>query len=466
MHSRMRTRLPVWTVLPTVVAVVLSLLVFGARPAHADVRADIKAKIAEAMSNYDNFEYDTARKLLTQALTLSKRNKLDGDNLTAQIHVAMGIVQYLGLQDEDAARLAFTDATSIDPSVQLDPAYRTPEMAALLDEARGPVDGGGGTEPTADCTEVTGVQHDVLMTAAAGKPLVLTALLGADTAATKLKISYRKKGQVDFRTVDMKSKDNCTFVGTIPADELRGDMLHYFIAAYDATGDALAQQGSEGVPNLVELTGTGGSGGGDTENPFGGNGETPPGGVTHGGKPPKVFVAIGIGSGIGYVTGKTEQAGNDVGCCVAPALLHLSPELGFGVSPQVAVSIVGRLGIPVGANIEGHATFSPAALVRMRYRLRTDGTGVHVNAAIGGGIMRNTIKLENEVGPGMDTDIVAIGPLLLGGGIGYGLPLGSMARFIADLNVTAGIPVVDKIGTSTVNFGAEIDASLGLQVGF
>ena len=105
--------------------------------------------------------------------------------------------------------------------------------------------------------------------------------------------------------------------------------------------------------------------------------------------------------------------------------------------------------------------------MRLRYRPGTTGAGVHVNGALGGGVMRNTIKLGNEVGPGMDTDIVAFGPLLLGAGVGYGLPLGAgKARLIADFNATAGLPVIDKIGEASMNFGIEFDASLGVLVGF
>ena len=53
--------------------------------------------------------------------------------------------------------------------------------------------------------------------------------------------------------------------------------------------------------------------------------------------------------------------------------------------------------------------------------------------------------------PEMDTDIVAFGPMLLGGGLGYSAALGRTLRLNADLDVLAGIPVVNKIGESHLN---------------
>jgi len=84
---------------------------------------------------------------------------------------------------------------------------------------------------------------------------------------------------------------------------------------------------------------------------------------------------------------------------------------------------------------------------------------------IGGGVMRNTIKLTTNTA-GMDTDIVAQGPLLIGAGVGFIKKLGGKVAFVADLSALAGIAIVDKIGTTKVNSGIGADLSLGLAVGF
>ncbi|MEZ4368854.1 MAG: hypothetical protein R2939_21630 [Kofleriaceae bacterium] len=441
-----------------------------ARPARADVRADVTAKIKAAMENFDVFEYDAARKLLTQALAKAKKAKLQNDPLTAQIHLALGIVSFAGLQDEDAARLAFLDAAQIDPTIEIDPAYRTPEMAALLDEARAEF-GGDGTPPppstpAVDCAIISGIEHDLVESGTAGTSIEIVAYVGLDTPANRVVLSYRSQGAEAFDEVDMVATDECAYVGTIPGVALRGQIAYYFISAYGSGGKLVSQRGSDGSPNLVELAP--GTGGGDDEDPLGGGRRDVPGGVVAGGKPAKVFVGVAVGSGLGYVTGTTEQAANDVGCCLAPALLHFAPELGFALSPKVALSLVGRIGLPLGANITGHSPVAPAALLRLRYASGPGGDGAQVSGSLGGGILRNTIKLGEAVGDGMDTDIVASGPLLLGAGVGYAkaLSAGSKTKIVAALNVLVGLPVVDEVGQAAVNFGVQADASLGVQVGF
>src|SRR5262245_18237303 len=114
------------------VAVVLTLLRAGAaRTAHADTKAheDIQPETQEAMENLDLLEYEEARKLLNQALTIAKKGNLEKDPVVAQVHVRLGIVYFAGLNDAESAKLSFMNAVEVDPKVQIDAAYRTPEMS-------------------------------------------------------------------------------------------------------------------------------------------------------------------------------------------------------------------------------------------------------------------------------------------------------------------------------------------------
>ena len=71
------------------------------RVAHADAKAkkDIEQKMKEAMENYDLLEYEEARKILNQALTIAKKAKMENDPVTAKVHLRLGIVYFAGLQD-------------------------------------------------------------------------------------------------------------------------------------------------------------------------------------------------------------------------------------------------------------------------------------------------------------------------------------------------------------------------------
>src|SRR5690348_16473194 len=156
--------------------------------ARADGRGDVEKKIKEAMEQYDLMDYDAAKKLLNQALATAKKAKLDKDGVSAKAYLDLGIVAFVN-NDKDAAKLAFLSAAQIDSKIQIDPAYKTADMAKLLDEARGEAGGGGAaTEPVADsgvdCSSVKGLQHEIIDTAAGNTPLTIEALLGKDVTAT------------------------------------------------------------------------------------------------------------------------------------------------------------------------------------------------------------------------------------------------------------------------------------------
>jgi hypothetical protein len=165
------------------------------------------------------------------------------------------------------------------------------------------------------------------------------------------------------------------------------------------------------------------------------------------------------------VTGETEQAGNKVECCFAPDLAHVNAEIGYYVNPTTAIGIAARIGFPIGANIQDHATAAPSGLLRIHHNFSTDGNGLMVVGEVGGGVIRNTIKL-TDASPDMNMDIAAMGPLIIGAGAGYLAPLGGPVKLDAEVNALAGVPVVTKIGLSRLNFGVEFDLSLGLMIGF
>ena len=460
--------------------------------AAADPKKDIQQKVKEAMENYDLLEYEEAKKLLNQALTIAKKAKLDSDKGTAKVHLALGIVYYAGFQDAESAKLAFASAVEIDPKVQIDPAYRTADMAKALDDARAGAGGGAGGDTggggdlgdidvgdAVDCGSIEGVDHEIVDTAPSGADFTMRANLGADVDAAKVAIMYRPQGAAEFAEAKMSKRGDCTYVGEIPASGLRGELVHYYIGAFNGAGKMIAGKGSSGSPNIIEIAGTAGGGRvlADDENPLGGGGG---GGASDGGgisggvavgprKPSKVYINVAVGTGGTFVTGETEQDRNEVKCCFAPALLHVFPELGFYISPKTSLGAAFRMGFPIGANIEGHSTGAPAGMIRLRHALGDGQDGLQVTGSIGGGIMRSTIKL-TEAEMGMDTDIVATGPLLVGAGAAYTAALGGPIKFVAELNAIAGIPVIGELGaepnTFKLNFGVQFDLNLGLMFGF
>src|SRR5579863_3465978 len=113
---------------------------------HADPKADIQKKIKEAMESYDLMDYDASKKALNQALAAAKKAHLDKDAVAAKAYLDLGIVSFVN-NDADGAKLSFLSACQIDPKIQIDPAYKSAEMAKLLEQARGEAKGGGAPPP-------------------------------------------------------------------------------------------------------------------------------------------------------------------------------------------------------------------------------------------------------------------------------------------------------------------------------
>lgn len=455
--------------------VALVALVVGIGVAHAGPKQDISAKVKEAYENYDLMDYDAAKKSLNQALAIAKKAKLDKDPTVARAHLAMGIVALVE-KDTDAAKLAFLSAVQADPKIQLDAGYKSPEAAKLLEAARTEASGGGGEPelPTLDatgpdCSTVTGLEHKIIDSGKTGVALPIEALVASDVTATKIAVMYRAEGATEFSEVKLKKDGECKYTGSIPGSAMKGGLVHYYVAAFNEFGKPIASKGSSGSPNIVELTASTGGGGGpsDTEDPIGtGGGGSISSGVTVERKPAKLLIAVTGGTGFGYVSGETEGMNTVKNCCLGSSLVVIQPELGYYVSPQLSIGAAARIGIPVGANVEGHATAAPGGLLRVRYALAATGDGLRFMGQAGIGVMRNTIKLDNSE-PGMDTDVVAQGPLLIGGGIGYVRRLSGSVSFIADLSALAGIPLGTALSglSPKFNTGFGADLSIGLQFG-
>src|SRR5436305_9540353 len=112
----------------TMRAMVVLVCLCAAGVAHADPKADIEKKIKAAMESYDLMDYDAAKKSLNQALAAAKKAKLDKDAVAARAYLDLGIVAFVN-NDPDSAKLSFLSAVQIQPKIQIDPAYKSADMA-------------------------------------------------------------------------------------------------------------------------------------------------------------------------------------------------------------------------------------------------------------------------------------------------------------------------------------------------
>jgi hypothetical protein len=466
------------------VAVIAAALGAAPRSAEADPRSEIVQKAKEAMDSYDLMDYEAARRMLSQALVMAKRAKLDRDALAARLYLSLGIAAYAA-GDQDGAKLAFLSAIQIDARIQVPPEYRAPPLVALLDQAR--ADAGPASDPAppaappaaASCAGVRGLVHTSIDAAPAGAALPIAARVGAEVMAVKVAVMYRSEGAARFTESKLTPAGDCSYTGAIPAAALRGSVLHYYVAAYDADHRLIVGRGSASAPNVIEVRAGRGAdpgsdprGAGDDDEPLvpgAGRGGAASGGAVgeavERARARRAYVGVAAGTGVGYVRGKTEIDNEVENCCLGASPVVLTPEVGLYVSPRLAVGLAARIGFPVGANVEGHATVAPGGMVRLRYAIERSGEGLRVMGQIGFGVLRNTVKLDDATA-GMDTDIVAQGPLLIGAGLGLTKRIAGNLALVADLSLLGAIAVVDKLGSApNLNHGLGADVSLGLALG-
>jgi hypothetical protein len=497
----MRTRTCAW-----VVAGVLGCLQILAAPAHADPRADITAKTRAAMASYDAMDYDQARKLLYQALAIAKKARLDKDPIVARVYLDLGIAQLAG-SDQDATKLALLSAAQIDPKIAIDPAYKSPELARLLDEAKAAA-ASIGDDPADDCRAIRGLTYALADSGRRGAAQPIEVSVGGDAAPARVVVMYRAEGALDFVETRLTRQGACKYTGSIPASAARGSLVHYYVAAYDARNRVLAAKGSSSAPNQLDLRTPGradarpvgapdrppaGPMAAAIEEPATEPAAAPPEPSPAPAAPPaaddaldtsdpqrsarrKILLAVSAGTGFGYVSGRTENDNQVQSCCIGASLLVVTPELGYYFTPRLSLGLAVRLGFPIGADVADHASVAPAGFVRARYALfqahaAYPGDGFLAMAEAGAGILRNTIKLDASVtmstGPGMETDIVAQGPLLFGAGLGYRHHLGASLAVVVELDALAGIAVTRSFASANhLNSGISADLSLGLALGF
>ena len=208
------------------VAIATVVMVLGlARSGYADPKGDIQQKGREAMEAYDLMDYDAAKKSLNLALAAARKAKLDKDPLAAKIYLYLGVTSFAS-GDQDGAKKAFAAAVAIDAKIQIDPAYKSPELTKLLESVKG---GGGGAaveepaplpEPAGggvDCAAVKGLEHTILDTGTLNAAKPIEALVGSDITPAKVSIMYRTEGTTDFAEAKMSKQGDCKYTGTIPA---------------------------------------------------------------------------------------------------------------------------------------------------------------------------------------------------------------------------------------------------------
>jgi hypothetical protein len=140
----------------------------GAGPARADGADDVVAGVTKlnrkAIAEWENLNFDEARKILDQALAEGAKAGLGRHPVTARTYVNLGVVALTGFKQRDVALDSFAKALAIQPDIRLSRNVANPEVQEVFGEAiaAAPKAASSGSEARARADEPTpsdGAEH-------------------------------------------------------------------------------------------------------------------------------------------------------------------------------------------------------------------------------------------------------------------------------------------------------------------
>jgi hypothetical protein len=458
----------------------------------------------QAIEAYQGHKFDEAQKLLKQALDLCDASGLEQHPIKARTYIHLGIVTIGGLKQRDAGIGQFKKALAIQPEITLTKSLVTPDLQKAFDEAKGggaappaggdlpeaeppapaatpapppaapppsaaPPEAGAGDEEPA--VPSTGLSHDPVTHGRPKTTIPIIVTVDSSLKFDKVVLAYRPTGSGDFFGREMKAGEGGAYSAEIPARATGGAQVVYYIEAQDKDGVAVAAIGSADKPLTIALGAqrvAGKKSGADDDGDDDDDDDDGTGG--------KYYLALLVGSGVGYASGNGDLDRNtsySSGSIAVAQAGHIAPEIGYRLRPDMMLSlqlryqyITGPTEINSGGKILHPANYALAVFAKATWLFGHGGFRPFVSLAVGGGEIRHVVALPATAanqnircGPNNNTsciDTIAGGPVLAGGGAGLMFNLSDSLALVASLNVQIGAP----------NFTANLDGNLGFAFTF
>jgi hypothetical protein len=416
----------------------------------------------KAVDEYENLNFDESRKLLQNALDLCAQSGLDKHDVTARTYVHLGVVMFAGFKQKADAIKFFRRALAIQPDIKLDKSLANPEVQEVFDQAvteqkneAGGSAGGGETSSAPGVAATDAILHTPVIRATQGKPIAIKATIAPELGATKVILSFTTEGSEDFGEREMKQDPvvEGNWVGEIPASATSGASVGYYIEAQNDAEKTLATKGSDRTPIRIKLVGPGGA-------PVAAKKKVAPKDT----ESSSWALGLGLGSGVGYATGKGEVNAfhqlKPAGFAAAQ-LLHIAPEVGYFLSPDLLLSVQLRIQIVTGgtpyydgpngtsqcgtSGVCNPASYAFAGLARLLWFLSDADFRPYLGGVAGLGQIRHVATFKSitncgEQGTATCVDTVASGPVLFGGAAGFFYEVASGFSLTLGTNLLLGVP--------------------------
>ncbi len=237
---------------------------FVAFPVWADPGTERQAQVLQKKAIEEdslNVAYPAAIKKLATAISKCGTDKCS-PSLRGALYRDLGAMLILSGTVDDG-RAAFAKALGLDPSLDLDPAYKSPMLEGLWIDTKkkgvtGPTAGepaqAGGAASAGDFAHVP-----------AGAQLVRTPLpiyveyVGTEKLL-RVVVKYRGTGMTDWKPLELRKMET-GYGGLIPCKDVGEGTMQYYVQGYGTSDDPVATSGGRNKPYNVpikhEITGLG-----------------------------------------------------------------------------------------------------------------------------------------------------------------------------------------------------------------
>jgi hypothetical protein len=247
-------------------------LMWLARPVFAaDATIEKQAQVLQKKAIEEdnlNLNYPEAIKKLATAISKCGPDKC-GATLKGTLYRDLGAMLILNGSVDDG-RSAFAKALGLDPSLELDSAYKTPSLESVWADVKKKTSGAGGAPPPPSGAEQavppepgsppsTGdFAHAPAAAQLVRTPLPIYCEYVGTEKLTRVVVKYRGAGGADWKSVELR-KTPTGYGGLVPCADVADGKLQYYIQGYGESGDVITAAGSRtrpfSVPIMSELSG-------------------------------------------------------------------------------------------------------------------------------------------------------------------------------------------------------------------
>jgi hypothetical protein len=225
----------------------------------ADPRVEQQAKALQKKAveeDYLNVDYAAAIRNLKAAITKCGSDKCQ-PSLKASVLRDLGAMQILA-GSVDEGKLSFTQALLLDGTLDLDPAYKNPMLAAMWEDAKK-----GSASPPSPAAAVPAVsneqlpqtgdfRHEVQTEALTRTPLALYVEYDGAGELAHVLAKYKSASMTDWKTIELQKLDP-GYGAWIPCGDVSTGSFSYYLQGFNSQNDQIAAAGSRSAPLSIPV---------------------------------------------------------------------------------------------------------------------------------------------------------------------------------------------------------------------